>query len=265
MKILKPTANPGGRSERRTRSPRACASAGVRADDTSRTHRAMVASYSPVAVDGSSPSSRATWRWNCRNQNRSRVCRSTQASGWSARRGEARRRRRGRCRDDRRDGAGRLGDARRSCVRRSPNRRASRPPTTTSTPSCEWTVARARRRATGRRRREARRGPAHRSDPSPTPRPANARTRTRAREKYRGARPSHEEDDVDLPGQRDEHHSRRFRSSRAPRRAPTSDGPRFLLFRSPPRLLSAPPLATFRRTPPSLVGSRAPDTPSVTP
>ena len=72
MKILNPTANPGGRSERRTRSPRACASAGVRADDTSRTHRAMVASYSPVAVDGSSPSSRATWRWNCRNQNRSR-------------------------------------------------------------------------------------------------------------------------------------------------------------------------------------------------
>ena len=145
MKILKPTANPGGGASggraRRAPAPRRGFARTIRVARIAPWWRRI-----------------RPWPWTGRRRARGQpgggtavtridrgVCRSTQASGWSARRGEARRRRRGRCRDDRRDGAGRLGDARRSCVRRSPNRRASRPPTTTSTPSCEWTVARARR------------------------------------------------------------------------------------------------------------------------
>jgi len=71
MKMRNPTSNPGGSNERSTRSPRCCASRGVLEVDTSFTQRRMVASYSPVAVLGSSPSSSATRRWNCRSQNRS--------------------------------------------------------------------------------------------------------------------------------------------------------------------------------------------------
>ena len=212
MKILKPTANPEGRSERRTRSPRACASAGVRADDTSRTHRAMVASYSPVAVDGSSPSSRATWRWNCRNQI-DRGCVS-EYSGFGvvgpARRSAAATTGAPPRRPARRRGA----SGRRATLVRSPKPEPTRvAPADDDVDAIMRVDRRARARTRDREtpsRSQARTNPSFGSLPNTETR-ERAHAHPRRREvprhtsKPRGGRRG------PLPGQRDEHHSRRFR------------------------------------------------------